>query len=306
MRGLIVAWLFFAASALACQCPPPPSVCQRVGATDIVFVGTVESIAPRFLDYWNPEQRQSLTLLNAETARAQADRSAASLAAARQAYAAIFPDLPEDSRKLLESATTHDALVKAFYRIIGNGRRVRFKVKTAYRGEEDEDETFDVWTPFGDCGVDFQTGETYLVYADDDEESNLVSTDSCSGTKRLTDSGADLPYLYFYGDEDGDSGHVDGFVTANPYHQLDPAHTLQPVAGVIVKLESERRSRFAETGADGKFAFDGLPAGDYSLSAYTAGYPRTVQLLAGPQRIRIQEKTCAAATLLISQPPAQK
>jgi len=75
-------------------------------------------------------------------------------------------------------AKSHADLVKAFYTILGSGRRVRFTVKTAYRGDEDEDDTLDVWTPFGDCGYDFQTGETYLVYADGAEETGEVSTDS--------------------------------------------------------------------------------------------------------------------------------
>ncbi len=300
MVRLLFLWpLVFPVAALGCKCAGPFSVCQRVAMSDIVFIGTVESIAPRFLDYWNPTQQQSLTLLNAETARAQADRSAASLTAAKNAYAAIFPDLPEDSKKLLEAANSREDLVKAFYRILGNGRRVRFRVKNAYRGEEDEDEILDVWTPFGDCGYDFQTGETYLVYADDDEESNQVSTDACSGTKRLSDAGADLPYLYFFETSGGEAARLDGFATTNEFHKLDDARTQQPVAGVLVELKSERGSRFTETGADGRFVFDGLAAGEYTLAAYAAGYPRIVQQLAGPERVRVEAKGCAAPTLLV-------
>jgi hypothetical protein len=271
--------------------------------SDIVFIGTVESIAPRFLDYWNPTQQQSLTLLNAETARAQADRSAASLAAVKDAYTRIFPDLPDDSKKLLERAQSREDLVNAFYRILGNGRRVRFRVKAAYRGEEDEDETLDVWTPFGDCGVDFQTGETYLVYADDDEESSVVSTDTCSATKRVSDAGSDLAYLYFFENNGDDSARLDGFATTNQFHQLDAAHAQAPVGGAVVELKSAHGSRFTETGADGKFVFDGLAAGEYTVAAYAAGYPKIVQSLAGPQRVRIEAKACAAATLLIFKPP---
>ena len=302
-RFLALSLLLIPETALACTCAGPTAVCQQVAASDIVFIGTVESIVPRFLDYWNPAQKQSLTLLNAETARAQADRSASSLAAAKNAYAGIFPDLPEDSKKLLEGAKSHVDLVKAFYTILGNGRRVRFTVKTAYRGEEDEDDTLDVWTPFGDCGYDFQTGETYLVYADDDEESGVLSTDSCSGTKRLSDAGGDLAYLYFFENNGDDSARLDGFATSNELHQMDATHARAPVAGVMVELKSERGSRFTETGANGKFVFDGLAAGEYSIAAYSPGYPKTVNLLAGPQYVRIEAKGCAAATLLIFKQP---
>ncbi len=291
--------------ALACTCAGPAAVCQRVASSEIVFAGKVESIVPRFLDYWNPAQKQSLTLLNAETARAQADRTASSLAAAKSAYAQIFPDLPDDSKKLLDGVKSHADLVKAFYTILGNGRRVRFTVKTAYRGDEDEDDTLDVWTPFGDCGYDFQTGETYLVYAGGDEESGIISTDSCSGTKRVSDAGADLAYLYFFENNGGDTARLDGFATSNELHQLDELHTQAPAPGVLVELKSERGSRFTETGADGKFVFDGLPGGEYSVSAYGPGYPRTVTLLAGPQHVRVDAKGCAAATLLIFKPPGR-
>lgn len=299
LRFLVLLPLLFPSAAAACQCAASFPVCQRVALSDVVFVGTVESITPRFLDYWNPAQQQSLTLLNAETERARADRSSASLAAARSAYAAIFPDLPEDSKKLLEDAKSREDLVRAFYRILGAGRRVRFRVKEAYRGDEDEGETLDVWTPFGDCGVDFQTGETYLVYADDDEESAVVSTDSCSGTRRLSDAGGDLAYLYFFENNGDDSARLDGFATTNQFHQLDAAHVEAPVARVVIELKSSLGSRFTETGPDGKFVFDGLSAGDYTVAAYAAGYPRTVQQLATPQRVHIEPKGCAAATLLI-------
>lgn len=303
-RILVLLPLWFPSAAAACQCAASFPVCQKVALSDVVFIGTVESIAPRFLDYWNPAQQQSLTLLNAETERARADKSTASLAAAKSAYAAIFPDLPEDSKKLLEGAKSREDLVKAFYRILGAGRRVRFKVKEAYRGDEDEDETLDVWTPFGDCGVDFQTGETYLVYADDDEESNVVSTDTCSGTRRLSDAGDDLAYLYFYGNEEDrkDAARLDGFATTNQFHQLDSMHTQGAVAGVVVELKSANGSRFTESGVDGKFVFDGLPGGEYTVAAYAAGYPKVVQQLAAPQRVHIEAKGCAAATLLIFKP----
>ena len=53
------------------------------------------------------------------------------------------------------------------------------KKPTAGKPEEKEPEDrFEVWTPFGECGVSFQTGETYLVYASDDEEtSDSITTD---------------------------------------------------------------------------------------------------------------------------------
>jgi hypothetical protein len=183
--------------------------------------------------------------------------------------------------------------------ILGSGRRVRFTVKTAYRGDLDEDKTLDVSTPFGDCGFDFQTGETYLVFARGDEKGGVVSTDSCSGTRRLSDAAADLAYLYFFKNNGDDSARLDGFAASNELH---PTHSQTPVAGVTIELKSEHGSRFTETGADGKFVFDGLAAGDYSVTAYGPEFPKTTSLLAGPQHVRVDAKGCAAATLLIVKP----
>ena len=163
----------------------------------------------------------------------------------------------------------------------------------------------DVWTPFGDCGVDFQTGETYLVFANDDEESAQISTDSCSGTRRVSDAGGDLAYLYFYEDSDGQAARLDGFVTTNSMYHADAARTQGAVAGAVVELKGEHGVRYAATGADGRFLFDGIAAGEYTATVYASGYPGKVETLAGPQRMHINAKACAETTLLVFKPPGQ-
>jgi hypothetical protein len=56
-------------------------------------------------------------------------------------------------------------------------------------------------TAFGDCGVDFQAGETYLVYADGDEGSGTFSTGSCTRTRAWpTPARTWLTSLYNEGD----------------------------------------------------------------------------------------------------------
>ena len=108
------------------------------------------------------------------------------------------------------------------------GMRVRFRVQTLFKHEDDDDDHdsqkpveepedhFEVWTPFGDCGISFQTGETYLVYAGDDEEtSDSIATDSCTRTRRLSEAGEDLAYLYFYKEHPQESTRIDGYATTN-------------------------------------------------------------------------------------------
>ena len=222
MRRAALLCFLFPCAAFACKCQMTLSVCNEVAATDIIFVGTVEAIEPSFLDSWNAGQRAALDLLNQESARAQFDRSPAAFAKLRDAYLKVFPDLPADHKKRLAAATSPDQLAELFYWILDHGKRVRLRVKTVFRGEigDDDDDktpakTVEVWTAFGDCGITFQTGETYLVYADDDEESNIMTTGACTRTRRLTDAGDDLAYLYFFKNYADNAGRVEGFVTGD-------------------------------------------------------------------------------------------
>jgi len=161
----------------------------------------------------------------------------------------------------------------------------------------------DVWTSFDDCGIDFQVGETYLVFADDDEESGKIETDRCSRTRRLTDAGADLAYLFFYRDND-DAGRLEGFVTSDPLYQRDwdrtgdPQSIGSPSSEAVVELVSKNGARYTTTDAGGRFLFDGLAEGTYQVSVYAKGFPVTVKKLAGPREVDMAEKGCASVVLV--------
>jgi hypothetical protein len=173
------------------------------------------------------------------------------------------------------------------------------------KDEKGDEDFFEVETAFGECGYNFQEGETYLVYADSDEDSNVLSTSSCSRTRRLSDAGEDLTYLFVFKDRPEESTRLEGFTTTDEYYQLgfdqmhDPETTKAPVVGVVVELQSDGLIRYAESDANGRFVFDGLRAGDYTVSAFAAGYPAKTKLLAGPQRFHIEQKSCARQVLLL-------
>src|SRR6185295_14103296 len=220
MRRAALFWCLVVPVARAgCTCELSLSACHETAATDVIFAGTVEAVKPSFLDPWNAAQRSSLTLLNEEYGRAQNDRSPGNVARLRDAYLKIFPDLPDEHKRVLERATTAGELANLFYWILNHGKRIRFKVRTVFRGKEEE--TLEVWTPFGDCGFNFQVGETYLVYADDDEESDVMTTGVCTRTRRLSDAGDDVAYLFFYHNYGGEGARLEGFVTSDARYQLD-------------------------------------------------------------------------------------
>ncbi len=160
---------------------------------------------------------------------------------------------------------------------------------------------FSVWTPSFDCGVEFQAGETYLVYASMDEDADTVETDLCMGTRRLSDAGADLPYLSFVQIDPKKSGHLDGFVTSDSAVKASPPESDRipsPVAGVLIELTFDDEVRYATSNQEGRFVFDGLADDSYKLAGYRSEYPDPTQLVAGPDELKIKPKACSRHVLL--------
>ncbi len=172
-------------SLMACKCLVSYPVCNEAAASDLIFIGTVESIEPAFLDPWNP-YRLSL-LPTAEIMRLRQEETPASLARLKQIYSQLYPNMPDHYKTLLETAKTHPELESVVRAIGAEGIQVRIRVKKYFKRSEDDgkkdndakqdddrkgkkEEVVTVWTPADDCGYNFQKGETYLVYANNDEE----------------------------------------------------------------------------------------------------------------------------------------
>lgn len=323
--------------AQACQCQSSYTPCNEVAVSDLIFIGTVESKSPAFLSRWNLTNRASLQSLNEAYLDALDHPSAASLARLKDAYSGSFPDLAPDEKERLQAAKTTSDVTSLFYSTLSDGQRVRFKVKTLFKHEDDDDddvpkknqakadqtkddkggskkakpdddddeEYFEVSTPFGDCGVEFQEGETYLVYANSDENSGEYSTTSCTRSRRLSDAGDDLPYLFFYKEQREQSTRLEGFTTTDGGYQLDldklhdPETIRSPVPGVVVELRSDRLVRYIATDGNGRFVFDGLGEGDYALSAFAPGYPLKPKALAGPRAVHVESKSCGLQILVL-------
>ncbi len=350
----------------ACKCDATFSACKEIGASDLVFIGTVESIDPIFLSRWNLTSKSSVRSLNDAYTDAQQHPSAAALNHLKDQYLKVFPGLAADDKRKLAAANTTQAVGSLFYSTMDQGMRVHLKVNTLFKHEDDDDDTpqkatkdddstkatkgknpktkddddddrtkqkdnqaakdssvktakpdddkddkkanedsFEIWTAFGDCGIDFQAGETYLVYANREEGTDYFFTSSCTRTRRLSDSGADLSYLFFYKNHPEESARLEGFVTTYEKYKLDfdslhnPEAIKSPVPGIVVELKSDHLTRYAESDRDGRFVFDGLRKGSYNVAAFAKGYPQDTQLLAGPKPLQIEEKGCATQVLLV-------
>jgi hypothetical protein len=72
--------------------------------SDLVFVGTVESIQPIFLSRWYGTNQSALQSLSTAFIRAQGHPPADSLREVKDLYLATFPQLDERQKKLVETA----------------------------------------------------------------------------------------------------------------------------------------------------------------------------------------------------------
>jgi hypothetical protein len=95
------------------------------------------------------------------------------------------------------------------------------------------------------------------------------------------------------------SSRLEGLVTSDLISQafIDPMHDPSaigsPVSGLIFQLRSDGLTHYAESDHNGRFVFDGLPAGSYELLVFASGYPQTNQWLAGWRRLFLKEKSYA-------------
>ncbi len=164
-------------------------------------------------------------------------------------------------------------------------------------------DTVVIWTDTDDCGFDFRTGETYLVYAIENEQDTRLETSACTRTARVSDSGEDLAYLYFYQNGGAQSARLEGFATSD-VRKLSPdrfhytGRIDSPVSGIRVELQSGHNSFATTPDANGRFVFDGLAEGEYKLFAYPRDTERS-KPLAPPVTLRIQAKSCTSTVLFV-------
>lgn len=274
-------------------------MCEQFAQSDAVFVGRVESVEPDFdfLGRSSITQRlkPQISDLEQRLNEYENDNSPDTLKKLRELYLQI---LPEKYRPRIVGATNRSELDAVFKDVMDNGKRVRFKVQVAYKGESGN--TVDVWTDFSDCTAYLLKGETYLVYAQRGEKGRL-ETGACSRDQRVTDAGEDLAYLHFISHGGAASGRVYGFVTGS---EADPRlprlwNAPNPVPDLILRVESDNTTRYAETDRHGEFAFDGLEAGEYTLSVLDKDFPEKQQLLSSPRTVAVPSRGCISENFYI-------
>ena len=303
---LVMTWVVTPLLPAACPCMIQFGVCDEARQSDAVFIGTVESVAPSFLDpYARAKAIASLPV--EETARLQSDPSPEALARLKKIYLDMFTGLPDFARTQIAQAKTSKDLQNAFESVQSEGRVARFRVQTSYKNDDDAPKTMDIWTGSGDCGIDFQVGETYLVYAIEDEDSGKLETSVCMRTRRLSEEKGDLGFLYFIENSPKESTRLEGFVTSGYGDQNLPRYedsVSTPVPGAILELDSGTGLRYTQSDSAGRFAFDGLKAGDYRLSLLAPGFPQAPRTVIMTRAFHADEASCVRQILVEPNHPA--
>lgn len=253
--GIAVALAGLAApSLLACFCIEG-AVCDTFADAKAVFIGKVVSLDPSF-DIRDPEVHHSLdALIDHPSIQALADF--------KRRYANGFPEpVRTDVNRAHNGAELQAALSELAEK--NWEKRVTFLVQQGYKGLSHDVKMIDVQTSFTDCGVSVIAGETYVVYASSGK--NGLTIGACSRTRRLSEAGDDLVYLHFMENGGQDAGRIWGLLShdrreARKPHVGDEA--MAPASGLNVQLRSSRATLRQWTKQDGRFVFDGLPAGDY-------------------------------------------
>jgi hypothetical protein len=148
-------------------------------------------------------------------------------------------------------------------------KRVTFQVTENFNGASGR--TIEIVTGIGggDCGLSFQEGHAYLVYASRPPNSRSLYAGVCSRTAPVEQAGSDLAYLRSLANG-GPPARVYGFVTeygsgvGEAWYSERAAH---PIANVPVHLQSETATRRTITDSKGNYTFDGLLAGSFTVSA---------------------------------------
>jgi len=183
-------------------------------------------------------------------------------------------------------------------------RLVTIRVTEVFRGEKEE--KFEVVTGLwgGDCGFDFETGESYLIYADPGQQGRLA-TSSCSATTLADFAGPNLRILR------GQPPVADDLLDEASYWKKFHAEHLNSVCGRISRTDGQRvhagltlsRERhdgfppkgyprndsYAEPNPDGTFCLDYVRRGSYSLSAKDVDLSTDIQFAGTFSKILVED-----------------
>jgi hypothetical protein len=144
--------------------------------------------------------------------------------------------------------------------------RVEFQDVAASRGVDGTSVTVFTAEQSMSCGYPFKQGERYVVYANRSKQTTQILASICSRTRHISQAVDDMTFLGTFA-KPAASPLVFGTVS---HWDRNPAtgdeRIAGPVAGVVLTLDGPGGSFQTRTDRDGRYQFEGIPAGTYTLT----------------------------------------
>ncbi|HEX7176253.1 MAG TPA: carboxypeptidase-like regulatory domain-containing protein [Pyrinomonadaceae bacterium] len=175
-------------------------------------------------------------------------------------------------------------------------RAFRFAVERPLRGVADAYVEVLTGGGGGDCGYGFERGGRYIIYAYRDEKTQRLYTGICSRTQPVAEAGEDLRYIDGLSQGPPAGGAIYGQVLRARREKDDEGSERDasvPVSGAKIEAAGKGKTFRAETDAEGKYRFGGLPPGEYVLKL---DLPKTLMVNEPERKVRIDERGCAVAS----------
>jgi hypothetical protein len=269
--------------ALACKCALPVpandgaaplsrAVCNHLPDPSVdgeaVFVGIVTDIYPRSVEYltqlW---ERLSGRKLSEEHPPTVTELKEVALLMWRES-------LNRSEITKLLAANSDEELDSVVDEAFGWGfpRRVRLKVMERFVGVAKAE--FELFTGMGggDCGVAFEAGKQYLVFASQDEYTGRWRTTICSGTREALDANEDIRTLRAWTVGQSLPPRIYGSVWDWTDRGNPEERGSMPLSNVEVRASAKGTDLATFTDGQGRFKFDDLKPGRYRVTLQLPGW----------------------------------
>jgi hypothetical protein len=302
-----VALLLGPSCAFACKCAPSPlpkdgtapvssAVCNHLPDSNVrgkaIFVGTVVDVYPRSVGHM-------AELWERGSGRKLSEEHPPNLTELKELILLMWREsLTSSEVTRILSADSEDALDNVLDEAFGWGfaRRGRLKVSERFVGAPDD--AFELYTGFGggDCGVGFNLGEQYLVFATQDETPRRWRTTICSGTQSVLYAEEEVRTLRAWKTGESLPPRIYGSVWDST-HLGDAGDTGEiALPRVEVRLSGDNSDRVTFTDVHGRFKFDDLVPGRYRIMVQLPGW-QLASWSPGRGEIDLTKASCAELRL---------
>jgi len=164
---------------------------------------------------------------------------------------------------------------------------VHFEVSKTYRGDVAREVVIHTNDQESACGYDFETGHDYVVYAFSGKD-GVVSTGRCTRTHEVTSRAGDADIQWMEALPHAPAGgSIFGEISSQQLN-AEGGYDTSALAGIAVSIRGPQ-SKTVASDASGKFKADGLPPGQYSVSAAAPDRYAPFQ----KSTVALQDRACA-------------